>query len=92
MPVWYNLGMATANTIDRFLGLDADHLTPPMANAILTFKATDEVRQRVTELADKANFGTITEEERSEYQQYIELDELLIIAKARAQKFLTKKA
>jgi len=84
--------MVTATSIDRFLGLDADHLTPPMANAILAFTSTDEVRHRVTELADKANFGTISPEEQSEYQQYIELDELLIIAKARARNFLTKQA
>jgi len=63
-----------------------------MVNAILAFTSTSEVKQRVTELADKANFGTISPEERSEYQQYIELDELLIIAKARARNFLTKKA
>ncbi len=84
--------MAIGNSIDRFLGLDAGHLTLPMASAILTFTATEDVKQRVTELADKANFGTITEEERTEYRHYIELDELLIIAKAKAKKFLTKQA
>jgi len=78
--------MVTATSIDRFLGLDADHLT------ILAFTSTEEVKHRVTELADKANFGTISPEERSEYRQYIELDELLIIAKARARNFLTRQA
>jgi len=63
-----------------------------MANAILAFTSTEEVKHRVTELADKANFGTISPQEQSEYQQYIELDELLIIAKARARNFLTKQA
>ncbi len=82
--------MATANTIDRFLGLDADQLSSPMASAILTFTATDEVKKRVSELADKSNFGTITEEERDEYKEYIELDGLLTIAKSKARKFLAK--
>ncbi len=84
--------MVTATSIDRFLGLDSDHLTSSMANAILAFTSTEEVNRRVTELAEKVNFGTISEQERSEYQQYIELDELLIVAKARARKFLTKQA
>jgi hypothetical protein len=82
--------MATANTIDRFLGLDADQLTPPMASAILTFTATDEVKKRVSDLADKSNFGTITEEERDEYKEYIELAGLLTNAKSKARKFLAK--
>jgi len=56
--------MATVNSIDRFLGLDADHLTPSMASAILTFTAIDELKQHVTELAEKANLGTISPEER----------------------------
>ncbi|MEQ8209545.1 MAG: hypothetical protein RH917_06910 [Lacipirellulaceae bacterium] len=82
--------MVTANTIDRFLGFDTQKFSPDMANAILAFQATNEVQQRVQELAEKANFGTLTEEERSEYFQYIELDEVLMIAKARARKYLAK--
>lgn len=84
--------MTTSHTIDRFLGLDSDQLTPPMASAILTFTATDEVKQRVAELADKANFGTITAEEQEEYERYIELDSLLTIAKARARTYLTQRS
>lgn len=80
--------MVTANTIDRYLGFDAQQFSPEMASAILAFQATEEVRKRVEELAEKANFGTLTEEERSEYFQYIELDEVLMIAKARARKYL----
>lgn len=84
--------MTTSHTIDRFFGLDSEQLTAPMASAILTFTATDEVKQRVAELADKANFGTITTDEREEYERYIELDSLLAIAKARARKYLTQQS
>lgn len=82
--------MSSADTIDRFLGIDSQQLTPPMANAILTFTATDEVKSRVAELAEKANFGTISSAEQEEYEGYIELDTLLTIAKSRARQYLNR--
>lgn len=80
--------MVTASTIDRFLAIDSGRLTQAEANGLLALTASDDVKARVLELADKANFGTISQAERDEYQQYITLDELLIVAKARARKFM----
>lgn len=80
--------MATVDSIDRFLGLNSQHFTPAMAQAVLAFEATEEVKARSAELAEKANFGTITGEERAEYERYIELDELVAVLKARARRFL----
>lgn len=80
--------MATVDSIDRYLGLDAGQFTQPMARAILAFRATDSVKNRSANLAEKANFGTITEKERAEYERYIELDELVAILKSRARDFL----
>jgi hypothetical protein len=39
-------------------------------------------------LADTANFGTITDEEKAEYERYIDLAEMLAIMKSRAKRFL----
>ena len=80
--------MATVDSIDRYLGLDANQFTQPMAQAVLAFCATDDVKARSADLAEKANFGTISEEERAEYERYIELDELVTILKSRARRFL----
>jgi hypothetical protein len=81
--------MSTVNPTDEFLGLDADQFTEPMAEAVLAFSTSDRVRNRSAELADKANFGTITEQERAEYERYIDLAEVLAIMKSRAKRFLT---
>jgi len=81
--------MATVDSIDRYLGLDTNQFTTPMAQAILVFRATEDVKSRSAELADRANFGTLTEEERAEYLRYIELDELVTIIKSRARRFLS---
>lgn len=80
--------MSTVDPTDTFLGLDADHFTEPMAKAVLAFSASERVRERSAELADKANFGTITEHEQAEYERYIDLAEMLAIMKSRAKRFL----
>jgi hypothetical protein len=81
--------MATVDSIDRYLGIDAEKFTPPMAQAVLAFGATDDVKKRVSVLADKASLGTITEQERSEYERYIQIDELITVLKSRARRFLS---
>ena len=80
--------MSTVDPTDTFLGLDADQFTVPMAKAVLAFSASDRVKNRSAELADKANFGTIAEEEKAEYERYIDLAEMLAIMKSRAKRFL----
>ena len=82
--------MATADSFDRYLGVDAEQFTPPMAQAVLAFGATDDVKDRVRELAAKANLGSITAAERAEYERYITFDEMLAVLKSKAQRFLSK--
>jgi len=59
-----------------------------MANALLVYHPTDEVKTRSAELAVKANFGTITDDEHVEYRECIELDMIFAIKKSRAKHFL----
>lgn len=84
--------MATANTIDQYLELDPEEFTEPLARALLHFTVTDEAKRRAAEYADKSNFGTITDEEKSEYLRIIELDELLSVLHARARGLLSTKS
>jgi len=83
--------MVALDTTDRFLALDADQFTAPMAHALLNFSVTDEVKQWASVLAEKANFGTITAEEHAEYLRLIELDELLSLVQSKARYFLATK-
>lgn len=80
--------MSTTTPIDRFLDIDTERFTAPMAEALVHFKVTEEVNARVEELAEKSNFGTISEQERAEYLRLIELAEVFSLLQARAKRFL----
>ena len=64
--------------------------SPESARGILsiTFSADDE--QRMQELMDKNNKGTITDEERAEMESYRRVGNFLGIMQARARLFLQK--
>ncbi len=59
-------------------------LTPDAAREILGVRADDETQRRIDELADKCNEGTLTAEERSEYQEFVSLFNILSVLQARA--------
>lgn len=86
--MWYNPSMSTVSPTDTFLDLDSGRFTEPMARAVLAFSASQRVKDRSAELAEKANFGTLTAEEKVEYERYIDLAETLAIMKSRAKRFL----
>ena len=46
-----------------------------------------ELSGRVEQLAVKSTAGTLTDDERSEYEQIVRLNDLLAIAKLQAQQF-----
>jgi hypothetical protein len=46
----------------------------------------------VHELADKANTGTLTEQERAEYEYYIDVDDVIGLLKAKARSLLAGSA
>jgi hypothetical protein len=69
-----------------------DRLTPDMARALVDFRFDAETQARVAELAEKANEGQLTDDERQEYAQYIEMGDLVGILQARARKVLRPQA
>jgi hypothetical protein len=50
----------------------------------VAFRPSDEATQRVAELVDKSKDGIISTEEQSELEDYLQLEHILILAKARA--------
>jgi len=74
--------------LDRMTSL----LTPQMAEELVKFRYDVETQARVSELAKKANDGTLTAEEREQYSQYVEVGDLIGIMMARARKFLREQA
>ena len=85
--------MATATDfLSTYLDPIAEDLTPQQAERILATRPSRELIARVEMLGDKANLGTLTEQERAEYEYYIDVDEAIGLLKARARDILSRSA
>jgi len=76
------------SVIDRLLDPVGQCLTPEVARRIAGLKADDALQSRVDELADKANAGTLTENERSEYEQYVNFSQFVTLLQIKARNVL----
>lgn len=77
-----------AAMIDDILQPLTESLTPEAAIALADFKVSDTVRQRVSELAEKANEGSLTDAEQSEYETHVRYANVLTVIKAKARSVL----
>ena len=90
--------MATDSTayegtlLDSLLDPFGECLTPEVARKLANLQAGPAVIARVEELADKCNEGTLTSDERAEYESYVHVNHVMTMLKARAQKFLQSPA
>jgi hypothetical protein len=85
--VWYNENMNTT-ILDQIIEPFAECLTPDAARKIVAIRADDELQGRVDELAEKANAGTLTDIEQSEYDRYLAAFHFVTILQARARRFI----
>ncbi len=74
--------------LDRMCSL----LTPEMARELVDFRYDTQTQAKISELADKANEGLLTPQEREQYAQYIEVGDLIGVLIARARKLLREQA
>ena len=80
--------MSTASIhLDRLLEPFVGILSPDVAAKIAALRADDAMQARIDYLADNANEGLLTAEERNEYQGYLHAIDVIAVlqAKARAQ-------
>ena len=81
--------MATATDfLSSYIEPLADELTPQQARTILGVKPSDDLIGKVQTLADKASAGTLSVEERAEYEYYIDIDDVIGLLKAKARNIL----
>jgi len=81
--------MATAtDLLTAYLEPLAEDLTLQQAKRILSIKPTDRLIDRVHQLAERANSGTLSEQERAEYEHYIDVDDGIGLLKAKARSIL----
>ncbi len=87
-PFWYDSSMKTTNVLHRVLEPILRSLPPEAARQIARAEADEELQKRVEELACKANEGTLTAEERSEYEAYVDAGDIVATLQAVARKTL----
>jgi len=87
--------MSTAyeNTVlDEVLEPVARCFTPDVARQIVALRTAPTLQSRLDELAGKANEGELTEEEREQYEAYVEAIDLIGILQVKARKILATNA
>ena len=63
-------------------------LTPDVARELVNLRADPTVQERLDELADKSTEGTLTDDERSEYETYIHAIDFISVLQAQARRLL----
>jgi hypothetical protein len=56
---------------------------------LVAFQPSEEAKQRVTYLIEREKFATLTPDEKSEMEHYMQLENLMRLAKARAHQHLS---
>lgn len=73
--------MTTTKSYDEIVDFFAAGTTP---EAVVAFRPSSETTRRVAELVAKSKDGSISTEEESELEDYLQIEHILILAKARA--------
>ena len=78
--------------LNRFLDPVTEMLPRDVLKRIVDFRFDDVTRARAAELAEKANEGLLSEDERAEYAEYVETLDLIGTVQATARAILAKHA
>jgi len=73
--------MSAAKSYDEIIDFIAAGTTP---EAVVAFRPSESVQQRIAQLVERSKDGSMSSEEQSELQDYLQLEHILIMAKARA--------
>ena len=81
---------SSSSTFDRFLDPVADCFTAHVARQIVDLPTDSQSIDRLEQLREKANFGTLSDDERVEYEEFVEAMDLVAILKEKARLVLEK--
>lgn len=84
--------LAPDTAIDRFLDSMAECLTPTVAQRILDIGLDPAMDSRLDELREKANAGTLSDDERAEYAGLVESLDLVALIKLKARLVLARES
>ena len=82
--------MSTISVPDRMLQPITDCLTPEVARRIVDTRLDPSTQAHIDRLAEKANRGTLTEEGKAAYAEFVEYIDLVGIFKATARRILKR--
>jgi hypothetical protein len=74
----------TSQILDCLLDPVARCLSKSAARELVGLRADEETQARIRELAEKCNEGTLSPEERSEYESYVMAKGIVAILQAKA--------
>ena len=80
--------MSTASYLDRFLDPVTPSLTPQVAEALINLRLDEQTEEHVSALRDKANRGTLTEEEEADYKAFVDAVDVISVIQSKARRFL----
>jgi hypothetical protein len=78
--------MSAASILDELLEPFGECLDAESARRVMEFRISPRVQQRADYLAERANEGLLTEEERDEYDTLIDASDVIAILKLKAQR------
>jgi len=70
---------------DEIIDFIAAGTTP---ESVIAFRPSENLQKRVAELIERSKDGCISPEEQSELQDYLQLEHIMIMAKARARRHM----
>lgn len=79
-------------TLDRLLDPVSRCLTPEVARQLVALRSDPELQARVDALADRCNDGSLSPEEREEYEIYVRASRFIAILQAKARKLLAQQS
>ena len=78
--------MSATKSYDEIIEFIAAGTTP---ETVIAFRPSDTVQKRVAALVEQSETGAISPEEQSELEDYLQLEHIMIMAKARARQHTT---
>ncbi|MFO0755645.1 MAG: hypothetical protein U0359_04105 [Byssovorax sp.] len=80
---------SASSALSRILEPVGRCLTPEVARALVGLRADDETQARIEDLADRCTEGTLTADEREEYQTYVAAIDFVTMLQAKARAMLS---
>ena len=77
-----------STVLDQVLDPIRECLTPHVARRIAALRATPEIQNRLDEFADRSSEGTLTPDERAEYESWVRAMNFLGALQAKARRVI----